>query len=348
MSVAAAGFSEEDIRPAHLMSEADRALARDIERLQSRRADFVRVGCPACDGEGAPLFEKNGFHYEQCTSCETFFMNPRPSPAVLEWFYAGSLTYAYWNEHVFPAVETARRATMFAPRVDRLLELCDRLGPPTGSLLEVGAAFGTFCLEVASRKRFTRIVAIEPTPELAETCRARGLETIEQPFEVYAAQERGDRFGVVANFEVIEHLFSPRDFLVSVHHVLEPGGLLVLTCPNGRGFDIQTLGIVSESIDHEHLNYFSPRSLGALLESCGFEVVEAHTPGRLDAELVRKKALAGEFDLAAQHFLRRVLIDEWPTLGARFQEFLASNGLSSNMWLAARRPCDVRAPASAV
>ena len=35
---------------------------------------------------------------------------------------------------------------------------------------------------------------------------------------------------------------------------------------------------------------------------------------------------------------REVLLDEWDTLGWPFQQFLAANGLSSHMWLAARRP----------
>jgi 2-polyprenyl-3-methyl-5-hydroxy-6-metoxy-1,4-benzoquinol methylase len=74
---------------------------------------------------------------------------------------------------------------------------------------------------------------------------------------------------------VIEHLFSPREFLQAVRNLLVPGGMVVLTCPNGRGFDIQTLGPVSESVDHEHLNYFSPQSLTQLLVSCGFEVIDA-------------------------------------------------------------------------
>ena len=59
------------------------------------------------------------------------------------------------------------------------------------------------------------------------------------------------------------------------------------------------------------------------------------TPGVLDAELVRKPALAGEIEL--DPFLRRVLLTEWERLGEPFQDFLAANGLSSNMWLIARR-----------
>jgi hypothetical protein len=69
----------------------------------------------------------------------------------------------------------------------------------------------------------------------------------------------------------------------------------------------------------------------------GFEVLETTTPARLDAEFVRTAALKGEIDLATQPLLQRVLIDEWDRLGWTFQRFLADNGLSSHMWLVARR-----------
>jgi hypothetical protein len=42
-------------------------------------------------------------------------------------------------------------------------------------------------------------------------------------------------------------------------------------------------------------------------------------------------------DLPLDPFLRRVLIDEWDRLGWPFQQFLAANGLSSHMWVVARK-----------
>ena len=41
---------------------------------------------------------------------------------------------------------------------------------------------------------------------------------------------------------MIEHLFSPQDFLAVCASLLKDGGLLVLTCPNGQGFDVSVLG----------------------------------------------------------------------------------------------------------
>ena len=97
------------------------------------------------------------------------------------------------------------------------------------------------------------------------------------------------------------------------------------------------LGAKSLAVDAEHLNLFNPAALSHLLEACGFEVLDATTPGRLDAEFVREAALKGEIDLSHDPFLKRTLIDEWDRLGWPFQQFLAANGLSSHMWIAARR-----------
>jgi hypothetical protein len=128
-----------------------------------------------------------------------------------------------------------------------------------------------------------------------------------------------------------------RQFFRQCARLLRPGGLLVVSCPNGQGFDISVLGAVSLAIDPEHINLFNPKSLSLLVRSCGFEVLEVSTPGRLDAEFVRTAALEGKFDLSGNPFLKRVLIDEWDALGWPFQQFLAANGLSSHMWLAARK-----------
>lgn len=328
---------ETDIRPDHLMRAQAERFAADIRRLLARRAEFVRVACPACGAdEAVRAFEKYELSYMVCSRCGTMYINPRPSPALLAWYYATSENYAYWNQHIFPASEEARRANLFRPRAQRLAEICARYQVATDVLLEVGAGFGTFCEEIRRLELFRRVIAVEPTPDLARTCRAKGLEVLEQPIE--QVDLTGTAVNAIASFETIEHLFSPDAFLRGCHAALAAGGLLVVTCPNLRGFDIQVLQSLSDSVDVEHLNYFHPDSLSRLLVSCGFEVLEALTPGKLDAELVRKKHLAGALDLSAQPFLRQVLIDEWDRVGEAFQQFLAEHRLSSHMWLVARKP----------
>jgi SAM-dependent methyltransferase len=162
------------------------------------------------------------------------------------------------------------------------------------------------------------------------------VPVIECPVEQVQPEELGE-VDVLVSFEVIEHLFDPGNYLRSASSLLRPGGLIVLTCPNGDGFDTAMLGAQSVQVDSEHVNLFNPDSLAALVARSGFEILEKETPGRLDAELVRDAALRGDLDLSRDAFLRRVLIEEWERLGTAFQVFLASHGLSGHMRILARK-----------
>lgn len=330
-------FSENDIRPKKFDGGRLKAFFEDVATLNGQKEHFVYVGCPACNSKKHKhKFSKFGFDYVECDACDTLFMNPRPSQKVLDEFYKNSSAYTFWNKYIFPSSEKIRRERIFKPRVNKILEFCKKYKIKTKFILEVGAGFGTFCEEMKSRNVFERIVAVEPTPELANTCRKKGVEVIESPIEKVLLT-KSQKFNVVVNFEVIEHLFKPIQFIESCKKLLLPGGLLVITCPNGMGFDFLTLGKDCSSIDHEHLNYFNPKSLSKLISSAGFKVLEVITPGRLDAELVRTKILEGAIDISQQKFLQKALIEKWEELGSKFQDFISENRLSSSMWVVAQK-----------
>jgi SAM-dependent methyltransferase len=329
-------FKEDDIRPQALMKGQAEMLAADINRLLKYKNDFINVVCPACGSdESHKTYEKYEIQFVVCDRCKTVYANPRPRPEQLEEYYAQSENYAYWNKYIFPASEGVRREKIFKPRVQSVIEICQNLNIPTNTLLEVGAGFGIFCDELKKTGVFHRIIGVEPTPDLAQTCCDLGIEIIENPIEkVHLDNEVID---VIVNFEVIEHLFCPRDFLVKCYELLSDRGVLILTCPNSQGFDIATLGQKSSAVDNEHLNLFNINSLTILLESCGFKVITQQTPGKLDAELVRKQIILGELDVSNQPFLNQVLVEQWDQVGESFQNFLSENLLSSNMLLVGQK-----------
>jgi len=327
---------EEEIRPERLKLSQAPLLAEDIKWLISQRNKFVKVPCPACGSKKErELFRKLGLRYCICYGCQTIYVNPRPSPKVLEEYYATSKNYNFWNKYIFPASEKARRIKIFRPRAERLVELCRKYGSRREVLLEVGAGFGTFCEEIMGKRFFKRVIAIEPTPDLACTCKSKGIDVIALPVE--QVKFGGIKADVVASFEVIEHLFNASDFIKKCAGLISKGGLLILTCPNSKGFDLATLGKASESFDHEHLNYFHPESLSSCIREHGFDIIEVSTPGKLDAELVRKAALEGRIDLSDRPLLNYILIKHWNELGSDFQQFLVDNGLSSHMWIVGRK-----------
>jgi 2-polyprenyl-3-methyl-5-hydroxy-6-metoxy-1,4-benzoquinol methylase len=330
-------LSESELCPDDLLKGQEAAFERDIARLHARKSEFIKVSCPACSKENeSTAFTKFGFSFLRCSECSTIYMSPRPSETVMSDYYSNSENYAYWAKYIFPASEATRREKIHKPWLERILGYCKDFNVNQDTLLEVGPGFGTFSSVATDSHAFKRVVAVEPTPELAEACRKRGVEVIEKRIE-----EIGSELGsvdVVVAFEVIEHLFDPRIFLQATRSRLSKNGLLVLSCPNGLGFDISMLKSASLAVDAEHVNLFNPASLSFLLEELGFDVLKSDTPGRLDAEFVRDAALRGEILL--DPFLQRVLINEWDDYGWSFQQFLADQGLSSHMWIVARVDSD--------
>jgi 2-polyprenyl-3-methyl-5-hydroxy-6-metoxy-1,4-benzoquinol methylase/ribosomal protein S27E len=329
-------LSEQELCPDKLLAGQEEAFAQDIKRLQSKKSDFIAVNCPACDHrDSPPIFSKFGFQYLQCPACQTIYMSPRPSPEVMAGYYANSENYRYWAEHIFPASEGARREKINRPWLARILEICEKHGVVRNHLLEIGPGFGTFSALVNAEKAFKSVTAIEPTPEMAQACRERGVSVVEKGIENVGSEVRPA--DVVVAFEVIEHLFEPKKFFSTSVRLLARGGVLIVSCPNGLGFDIATLGAQSLAVDVEHVNFLNPSSIQMLGEKCGLRCLEVSTPGRLDVEFVRTAALDGRCDLSNQPFLQRVLIDEWDTLGWPFQQFLAAHNLSAHMWAVFRK-----------
>jgi 2-polyprenyl-3-methyl-5-hydroxy-6-metoxy-1,4-benzoquinol methylase len=334
-------LTENEIRPKNLMIERDKKLSDDVARLMRHRNEFVWVDCPACGSNKDATkhaLTKRGIPYVTCIHCETLFANPRPTPEHLDEFYRESEDYTFWNKYIFPASENARREKIFKPRVEKILEICQQYQIQTNTIIDIGAGFGTFCEEMIKRNTFQQVIAVEPSHDLAETCRKRGIHVIEKILEnIHSTDLDKTSINVVTNFEVIAQLFSPKHFLMQCANLMPTDSVLILTCPNSKGFDINVLGEKSSSIDIGHINLFNLNSLSLLLESCGFEVLEKRTPGRLDAELVRNKILSEEFDVSNQPFLKQILIDRWSELGPSFQQFLISHDLSSNMMFVAKR-----------
>lgn len=328
----AARLTEAELAPPELVEEQEAAFQRDVARLRERAGEFSLAPCPACGAPDGPVaIGKWGFTWRRCVECRTLWLSPRPPAHVLADYYAASESYAVWASSIFPASEASRRDKIARPRLERIVAICERHGVGRDLLVEVGPGFGTFA--AIAREAFGRVVAVEPTPGLAAACRAQGVEVVERRIEDVVDETRDA--DVVCAFEVIEHLLDPGAFLGAIASRVAPGALLVLTCPNGEGFEVGMLGAASLTVDPEHVTLFSPDALAGLVARSGFEVLEVATPGRLDVDFVRMAVEEGRLALADAPWLAPLLADEERAWG--FQQALADLGLSSHLWLVARR-----------
>jgi len=326
---------EEDMRCGKYIDEKQEVHRKCTEELVKRSRDFVTVPCPACGEEKwDKSFDKGGFQFVTCQKCETTYINPRPTfDMLMDYQKASHEASRIWVEKIYPLSEETRRQYIFKPRAQKVVDMAKKYNCSMGKIVDVGAGYGTFGEELVNLNIFDEVAVVESGALTAKSCRNKGLNVIEMPIE----EANLKNVDIITNFELIEHLFNPREFILSCKKSLSKKGLFVLTTPNSKGFDVFMLGSLSGVFQGPlHLNYFHPDSIRYLLENCGFEVVEVRTPGLLDAELVRKRILSGELNVDNSPFMKKVLVEEWDELGEKFQKFLADNGLSSHMMAVAK------------
>jgi len=326
-------FKENDIRPLDLQLKQVEYIQKDIEYLLKEKDDFVDINCPVCSSENKNIkFTKNGFKYTECQNCTMLYVTPRPTFDILKSFYSNSVNYKFFNDYIFPASIDIRREKIFKPRVETVIKLCKENKISTNSILEIGAGYGLFLEEMKKKDIFKNIMGVEASDSLHERSKELGFNVYNGIFEELVIDEK---FNVIVSFEVIEHIFNPKSVLINFFDILEDNGLLLMTFPNYNGFDISTLMEVSDTIDHEHLNYFNEKSIELLLGEIGFKDIRITTPGVMDVDLVRNKILDNKFkpDL----FINDICVNKYEELGDKFQNFLIDNKLSSNMMVTARK-----------
>ena len=141
--------------------------------------------------------------------------------------------------------------------------------PPGTRYMEVGCGYG-FGLDYAINTRGWTGRGIDPAP-LA----ALGRDALGLPIELrYLDDDDAARgtIDVVLGSEVIEHVTSPANFVRTLRAMLAPGGVLILTTPNGLDIDPTVapgvlIPLLSPCL---HLTIQTPDSLRWLLRTAGF------------------------------------------------------------------------------
>lgn len=329
-------MKESDIRPQALFNRYLELSELDVAHFFGDRAAFLDVACPACASQRqAPAFEKLGMRYVSCEACQSLYLSPRPSPEMFAAYYRDAESVKFWGTDYFKVTAEARREKMFRPRAQLVAQLADRFGAPhTGALVDVGAGYGIFLEEAAKLARFGAVLGIEPAPNLAAICRAKGFSVIEKALEQVAHGEVQAVFATA--FEVLEHLFEPAAFLAAVRRILAPGGICLFTTLTVTGFDIQVLWQHSKSVyPPHHLNILSVAGVPRLVERAGLQLVELSTPGQLDVDIVRN-AVHENPTIPLPRFIRHLICDASDDVREDFQRFLQANRLSSHIRVVAR------------
>lgn len=96
------------------------------------------------------------------------------------------------------------------------------------------------------------------------------------------------KFSTVLSLEVVEHLFSPRQFAQTAFNLLESGGSAIISTPYHGYWKNLVLALTGKLDAHftalwdgGHIKFWSIETIGSLLEEAGFEDIQIHRVGRI-------------------------------------------------------------------
>jgi 2-polyprenyl-3-methyl-5-hydroxy-6-metoxy-1,4-benzoquinol methylase len=323
------------MRPADMHNKALELREKcGIDFYKKNSGEFVEVPCPACGGEGEDIFLKFGYTHKLCGKCFTTWCSPRPANDLLTEYYTSSEATKFWTSLLIQT-NAERKAVQYYPRVEQLVGVLKNDADFTPELaVDLGAGSGAFALVLKNIEYFQKVLAVDFDIDCCNACQKVGLETLQGSVE--SLEE--NQVSLITMNDMIEHLFSPREFLEKCYASLRNGGYISIACPNGEGFDFKIMKEKTVNITPpEHLNYFNPESLEILLNSAGFEVVLSETPGMLDVQIVKRAFESGMINLEDNSYIKYILSSENSDELESFQQFLKAYKRSSHMVVVAKK-----------
>jgi SAM-dependent methyltransferase len=203
------------------------------------------------------------FQLIHCQKCSSAFTWPQLSPEEIEKFYLQSYYGPENVKFISPLERIIHRIT--SQRANWLSGLI----PPRSRILEIGCGRGL--LLSALHQRGHECWGIERSDLAANRAKEiSGLKILTAPLS--GCDLSHSNFDLVILWHVLEHLHDPAGTLDILHHLLKPGGLVVMEVPNLSSLQSRISGHLWFHLDIErHLYHFTPAGLLGLMKNQGFQ-----------------------------------------------------------------------------
>lgn len=158
-------------------------------------------------------------------------------------------------------------------------------------LFDLGCGNGAFAFEL--HERGLAVTGIDPSEEGIELAKQRRGQADHGP-DVYLGSAYDDlpaaygQFPCVVSLEVVEHVYFPRKFAASVHGLLEPGGIAIISTPyHGytKNLALAAFGKLDNHFtalwDHGHIKFWSVKTLSRLFSEQNMQCEKVIRVGRI-------------------------------------------------------------------
>lgn len=246
-----------------------RVILVTMTHATSATVPLTRVPCPLCRGtEDEPWAEENGFHCVRCRACGLLFVNPRPSPELIDQGVQMGLHSLESAELNVVGSRSSWKVPVFVGVIRSMFPEFQPGGTPV-RWLDVGAGFGELLESLGQIvPPGSTCEGIEPMIPKAQDCRRRGLKV-----QTCFLSDVQGRFDVVSVIDVFSHVPDFGAFLEEIKRVLVPRGEVFIK--TGNGADIGPRSRLPDPLTlPDHLVFGGEKHLRRFLHEAGFDVVD--------------------------------------------------------------------------
>lgn len=280
----------ERIRPKELDLKQERLHLEDIKVLRKKYPNLIKINCVACGfSKYSIAYKKLGFTYNRCDNCDTLFISPRLSKEGLSYFFSYAKSMQFRAKEFYISVENERLEKILIPRWELIKNVLTDLGAsfPLDNVLEIGASVGTFASILINRKEVINYDAIEPSKSVSKKLKEIGIRNVYIGMEDDFVEDIHSIYDIVFCNGVLEHPFSPVDFLSNLKALLNANGVIVICSPGGSGVDSSLLGPNQPNALPPHMqNFISNKGMKLLASRCGLKLIHFQSIGQLDMAII--------------------------------------------------------------
>lgn len=254
----------------------------------------MKSNCPLCTSEKHKILGKprtnsisQGFidcEYSivQCSNCCVYYVHPPISFSDKQW--ADLYNSEYFSSQSNWLIK--KRALELSQRFDKAISY---IGQKQISFLDVGAGEGKTLIEGA--KRGWDVTGIDIVDNRIDLAKRSGIKFLQGKFLEIDIPE--NNFDFIYLDSVLEHVLTPKEYLLKINKILKPGGIVYTGVPNEdslfndiRKFAFFILGKknISEKIkpfdSPYHVIGFNKKSLGFIFERTNLKIKFMRNFGR--------------------------------------------------------------------
>lgn len=258
----------------------------------------TRETCRVCGGKDLAVFFDLGAQPLANSLLDTPREREESYPLALAWCRDCSLvqlTYTVPPEKLFSEYVWVTGTSGVTQTFARTFfeELRRRAEAPKGSfVLEIASNDGTFLLPFMGNG-FT-VLGVDPAKNIVEMAREKGVPTERAFFGAEEAKWLLKNHGpalILFARNVLPHVAHTRDFVEGLSRILDDEGTLAIECHYAKVIQEE---LHYDSIYHEHLCYFTVKTLERLLNDYGlfvFDIIESPISGGSIIVYARKKKI---------------------------------------------------------